>query len=88
VRASRKKPLAEGAVDGQRRRHDLEGHLAVKGFLHGEINGGHAAVAEFMFDGVAGEVHICRPFGKNPIFAAKAAPTKTSTLDRSYPLWE
>ncbi len=51
------KALAKFRLDGEARRHHLEGDFPPQGFLHGEKDGGHAATAEFPNDLIAGDIH-------------------------------
>ena len=52
--------LAETRVGRQRRRHDLQRHLALQGTLGRQVHAGHGANADFAFDVVAGndDVHV------------------------------
>ncbi|MNZ08879.1 hypothetical protein D3C78_256950 [compost metagenome] len=50
--------LAEAAVGGQRRAHDLQRHLALQRTLGGQIDRGHGAVAQLALDLVPGNLDI------------------------------
>ncbi len=57
------KPAAEAGVAGQTGGHDLDRHLPIDAFLDGEVDGGHATLANFPHDAVPGNRHGSTPAG-------------------------
>ena len=49
--------LAEGRIGCQHRIHNLDGHRAINGFLHGKVNIGHATTADFRLESVTRNLH-------------------------------
>ena len=53
--------LGEFLIGGQNRLDDLERDMAMQGFLHCQVDDGHATLPEFAFDLVAWNMHVKVP---------------------------
>ncbi len=53
-----RKPLREFFIGRQHRLDNFQGHMAVQGFLKGEIDDRHAALAQLTFDLIAWNAHV------------------------------